>query len=88
MELLAKKKFTTVVLKRAETRNCKRFLKKKSTKSCSKINVGMAGWRHWLTKYTDKERTLLHFTPYISSSDMLVGTIFTAAAVGGNSVPP
>ena len=41
-------------------------------------NVRMAGWRHWLTKYTDKESTinLQHCYisqnhPYKSSSDIL-----------------
>ena len=38
-------------------------------------NVGMAGWRHWLTKYTNKENTIhniatliSHNRPYISIS--------------------
>ena len=39
-------------------------------------NVGMAGWRHWLTKYIDKDSTFYNIatfptsiTPYISSSE-------------------
>ena len=40
------------------------------------------GWRHWLTKYTNKDSEhipqhyyISHNHPYISSSDMLGGTI-------------
>ena len=43
-------------LKRAETRNYKRF---------PKINLPNVGMMHWLTKYTNKDAhstTLLHFT--------------------------
>ena len=41
---------------------------------------------HWLTKYTNKESTIhnmLHFAHYlyISSSDMLVGTIYVGMVV-------
>ena len=41
--------------------------KKKDFYKRNLLNVGMAGWRHWLTKYTNKESsahstTLLHFT--------------------------
>ena len=45
--------------------NCKKKL----------ANAGMVGWRHWLTKYTNKENTIYniatlisHNCPYISSS--------------------
>ena len=64
----------TGFLKLAETRTFKKI---------SKTNVGMAGWRHWLMKYTNKwstfhnidtfYTTIVH--PLVSSSDMLVGTI-------------
>ena len=44
----------------------------------------MAGWRHWPTKYTDKESTVHYITtfhttisPMISSSYTLVGKIST-----------
>ena len=52
MELLAKKDYYSS-LKRAKTINYKRFLKRNLP------NVGMDahGWRHWLTKYTNKEST-------------------------------
>ena len=42
-----------VVLKEQKQEE-KRFLKRNLP------NVGMAGWRHWLSKYTDKESTLFH----------------------------
>ena len=72
-------------LKRAETRNYKWFLKRNLP------NVGMAGWRHWLTNAQTRRAhstTLLYVSknhPYISSSDMLdiVGTISTITSTIG-----
>ena len=40
----------------------KRFLKR------NQPNVGMAGWRHWLTKYTDKESTFNNIATFHTTS--------------------
>ena len=53
MELLAKKVHYSS-LKRAETRYYKNFLKRNLP------NVGMAGWKHWLTKYRNKKESTFH----------------------------
>ena len=58
------------------------YLKKEQKQKISSRNlarVGMAGWRHWLTKYRNKESTFhniatltSHNYTYMSSSDTLV----------------
>ena len=60
----------------SETRNYKRFLKRNLP------NVGMAGWRHWLTKYTDKESTFHNIATFHTTISQWHATIFTATYVG------
>ena len=66
------------------------FLKKSKNKTTLKdlykrnlANVGMAKWRHWLTKYTNKESTFHNIATFhttILHSSTLVGTISTFTA--------
>ena len=51
------------------------------SKKKSRPTVGMAGWRHWLTKYTDKEGTFHNIATFHTTIP-----IFTATYVGMHMV--